>query len=496
MNSLRPVFLVVGMLMAILGVAMLAPALVDLVGGNTTAPVFLGAAATSVAIGLGLWASARGPQMDMGARQAILMTVAAWAALAVLGALPLYWSGITPTFTDAFFESMSGITTTGATVIVGLDGLPTGILFWRAILQWLGGLGIVVMAVAVLPMLQIGGMQLFKAEAFDTPEKILPRATQISGSITLIYVTLTIVCALLYAAAGMDLGDGVMHAMTTVATGGFSTKDASIGHFDNGAVETVAIVFMILGSLPFILFIQLLQGRARPLLTDSQVKLFLLLAVGFSLMIWFYRTSGAAGSPAPADLIGSTPEPASLAGLRQSAFNTISIMTGTGYASTDYEAWGPFATGFFFVIMFIGGCAGSTSCGIKVFRFQVLYQEFRQNVSQILFPHGVFVKRFNGRPIEASVSTAVMSFFFLYLISVAVLAVLLAATGLDTLTALSGAATAISNVGPGLGDTIGPTGNFHSLGTTAKWLMAGGMLLGRLEIFTVLVLVLPSFWRN
>ncbi len=496
MKSLRPVYLVIGMLMAILGAAMLAPAFVDLVGGNPTGMVFLGSAATSVVIGLGLWASARGPRAELGARQAILMTVGAWVALATLGALPLYWSGVTPTFTDAFFESMSGITTTGATVISGLDDLPTGILFWRAILQWLGGLGIVVMAVAVLPMLQIGGMQLFKAEAFDTPEKILPRATQISGSISLIYVTLTIACALSYAAAGMELGDGIMHAMTTVATGGFSTKDASIGHFDSAAVETVAIVFMILGSLPFILFIQLLQGRIQPFLTDSQVKLFLLLAAGFSLMIWFYRTSGAAGPPDPTALIATATDPASLAGFRQSAFNTISIMTGTGYASTDYETWGPFSTSFFFAIMFIGGCAGSTSCGIKIFRFQVLYQEFRQNISQILFPHGVFVKRFNGRPIEASVSTAVMSFFFLYLISVAVLAVLLSFTGLDTLTALSGAATAISNVGPGLGDTIGPTGNFQSLDATAKWLMAAGMLLGRLEIFTVLVLVLPSFWRD
>ncbi len=497
MINLRPVFLVVGMLMAILGAAMLAPAFVDLAGGEPTGPVFLGAAATSVVIGLGFWASARGPQGTLGARQAILMTVGAWVSLALLGALPLYWSGVTPTFTDAFFESMSGITTTGATVISGLDDLPTGILFWRAILQWLGGLGIIVMAVAVLPMLQIGGMQLFKAEAFDSPEKILPRATQISGSISLIYVTLTITCALLYAASGMELGDGIMHAMTTVATGGFSTKDASIGYFNSPAVEAVGIVFMILGSLPFILFIQLLQGRVRPFLRDSQVKLFLLLIVMLTLMLWFYRTSGAAGPLAPdlADTLGGA-SVASLAGLRQSAFNTISIMTGTGYASTNYEAWGPFATTFFFVIMFIGGCAGSTSCGIKIFRFQVLYQEFRQNISQILFPHGVFVKRFNGRPIEASVSTAVMSFFFLYLASVAVLAMLLSLTGLDTLTALSGAATAISNVGPGLGEIIGPNGNFQSLSVTAKWLLSAGMLLGRLELFTVLVLVLPSFWRN
>ena len=274
--------------MAILGVSMLAPAFVDFALGNPTWPVFIGAAAVGIAIGMGMWAAARGTTSELGARQAILMTVGSWVSLAALGALPFYWSGVTPSYTDAFFESMSGITTTGATVITGLDDLPTGILFWRAILQWLGGLGIIVMAVAVLPMLQIGGMQLFKAEAFDTVDKILPRATQISGSLTLIYAVLSATCALLYAAAGMDLTDAVMHAMTTVATGGFSSRDLSIGAFDSAQIEITAIVFMILGSLPFILFVQLTGGRIKPLLRDAQVRAFALTVTAFVLILWIY----------------------------------------------------------------------------------------------------------------------------------------------------------------------------------------------------------------
>ncbi len=482
MIDLRPVILVIGVFMAILGVSMLAPALVDFSLGNATWPVFIGAAAVSITIGLGLWASARGTTSQLSARQAILMTVGSWASLAALGALPFYWSGVTASYTDAFFESMSGITTTGATVITGLDNLPTGILLWRAILQWLGGLGIIVMAVAVLPMLQIGGMQLFKAEAFETPEKILPRATQISGSLTLVYAVLSAVCALLYASAGMGIADAVMHAMTTVATGGFSSKNLSIGAFGSAQIEMIAIVFMILGSLPFILFVQLSGGRIRPLLRDAQVRAFALTVTALVLTLWFYLA-----------LTGQQP---GLSGLRRAAFNLVSIMTGTGYASGDYESWGLFSTALFFIVMFIGGCAGSTACGIKIFRFQVLFQELRQQTARLIFPNGIFVKQFNGRPISEGVSSAVMSFFFLYLASFIVLAIALSLTGLDPLTAFSGAATAISNVGPGLGPVIGPTGNFSSLSDTAKWLLSAGMILGRLELFTVLVLLLPAFWRN
>ena len=480
--DLRPVILVIGVFLAILGVSMLAPTFVDFALGNPDWPVFLGAAAVGITIGLGLWASARGVTSQLSARQAILMTVGTWLSLAALGALPFYWSGVTPSYADAFFESMSGITTTGATVISGLDNLPTGILFWRAILQWLGGLGIIVMAVAVLPMLQIGGMQLFKTEAFDTADKILPRAAQISGSLTLVYAVLTATCALLYAVLGMDVADAVMHAMTTVATGGFSTKDDSLGHFKSAEIELTAILFMVLGSLPYIYFVQALRGQPAALLRDTQVRAFLKFLFVFTILIWAYK-----------DLTGLEP---GLNGMRHAAFNITSIMTGTGYATTDYEAWGLFASAVFFIVMFIGGCSGSTSCGIKIFRFQVLFQEMRQQSARLIFPNGIFIKQFNGRPIGEDVSSAVMSFFFLYLVSFIVLSIALSLTGLDPLTAFSGAATAISNVGPGLGPIIGPAGNFEPLSDTAKWLLSAGMILGRLELFTVLVLVLPAFWRG
>ncbi len=474
--------LVTGLLVATLGFAMLLPALVDIAADNDDWMIFASAGTMTMLVGLGLFAANRGIPKGLSTRQAMLMTVASWMALVAFGALPFHWSGIVPSYTDAFFESMSGLTTTGATVITGLDYAPPGILFWRGLLQWLGGLGIIVMAIAVLPMLQIGGMQLFKAEAFDTAEKILPRATQISTSITLVFIAMTGICAVAYMAGGMAADDAIIHAMTTVATGGFSSKDGSIGHFNSAAVEWIAIVFMVLGSIPFILYVQMLQGRFKPFFRDEQVKAFMSFLGVAVLAGWMMAHFSE-------NHIG-------LEGLRHAAFNVVSIVTGTGYASTDYGLWGPHAVAFFFIIMFVGGCAGSTSCGIKIFRFQVLIEGVRQHVSQVMYPNGVFRAHFNGKPIQDRVIASVMSFFFLFMASFVVLAILLRLTGLDTVSSLSGAGTALSNVGPGLGDIIGPSGNFQSLSDIQKWLLAAGMLLGRLELFTVLVLFLPRFWRS
>ncbi|MCP4316635.1 MAG: TrkH family potassium uptake protein [Hyphomicrobiales bacterium] len=474
--------LVAGILIATLGLAMLVPAVVDLAANNSDWVVFVASSLLTTLVGLSLFAATRGTPRGLSTRQALLMTSVSWIALVAFGALPFVWSGIVPTYTDAFFESMSGLTTTGATVITGLDNAPPGILFWRGLLQWLGGLGIIVMAIAVLPMLQIGGMQLFKAEAFDTAEKILPRATQISSSITLVFIGFTLACWILFLAAGMPANDAIIHAMTTVATGGFSTKDNSIGYFNSAAIDWITIVFMILGSIPFILYVQMLQGRLWPVFRDSQVRVFLGLLVIATIIAWLMAHLGEYH-------VG-------LDGLRYAAFNVVSITTGTGYATTDYGIWGPHAISFFFVIMFIGGCAGSTSCGIKIFRFQVLFEAIRQHINQVMYPHGIFRPKFNGRPIDQRVIASVMSFMFLYVISFGVIAFALILTGLDTTTALSGAGSAISNVGPGLGTVIGPAGNYASLNDTAKWTLAAGMLLGRLELFTIMVLLLPRFWRN
>ena len=478
----RPVVLVAGILVTTLGVAMLLPAIVDLAANNGDWVVFAAASMLTTLVGLSLFAATRGTPKGLSTRQALLMTVVSWLALVTFGALPFIWSGVVPSYTDAFFETMSGLTTTGATVINDLDTAPPGILFWRGLLQWLGGLGIIVMAIAVLPMLQIGGMQLFKAEAFDTAEKILPRATQISSSITLVFIAFTVLCCVLFLAAGMPIDDAVVHAMTTVATGGFSNKDSSIGYYDSAAIDWITIVFMILGSIPFILYVQMLQGRVKPFLIDSQVRVFLGLLVIATLIAWLMAHSGNYH-------IG-------LDGLRFAAFNVVSITTGTGYATTDYGLWGPHAISFFFVIMFIGGCAGSTSCGIKIFRFQVLFEAIRQHISQVMYPHGIFRPKFNGRPIDPRVIASVMSFMFLYVVSFGVIAMALIFTGLDTTTALSGAGSAISNVGPGLGTIIGPAGNYAPLNDTAKWVLSAGMLLGRLELFTIMVLFLPRFWRS
>ncbi|MEP3264976.1 MAG: TrkH family potassium uptake protein [Hyphomicrobiales bacterium] len=481
MIDLRPIILVVGVLSSFLGVAMFIPAIFDLVAGNDEWRIFVTAGLITILIGSGLYASARGDRPGLSLRQAFLMSVITWIVLGAFGALPFYWSNLIDGYTNAFFESISALTTTGATIMTGLDDAPPGILLWRAILQWIGGLGIIVMAVSVLPMLQVGGMQVFKAEAFDTAEKILPSATQISGIMTAVYSTLTLTCAISYSFAGMSPFDALVHAMTTVATGGFSTRDASIGAFENPMIDMVAVVFMILGSLPFLLYIKVMQGHGSALFKDSQVRTFLLTLLGFIAIITALQITGELHFGFDA--------------LRHAAFNVVSIMTGTGYATKDYVAWGPFSTAVFFLLMFVGGCAGSTSCGIKIFRWQVLFEDIKQHINSTVFPNGVFVKRFNGQILPDSVSIAVMGFFFLYMLCFAILAALLSLTGLDTITALSGAASAISNVGPGLGLIIGPDGHYGSLSDTAKWLLGAGMLLGRLELFTVLVLLSPAFWR-
>lgn len=480
--DIRPILLVVGMLLATLGSAMMIPAIVDLLNNSDDWQVFASSGGLTLLVGLGLFSSARGTSGGVSTRQAFVMTVVAWVAVSGFGALPFLWSGVVPSYTDAYFESLSGLTTTGATVIVGLDNAPTGILLWRGIMQWLGGLGVLVMAIAVLPMLQIGGMQIFKVEAFDTSDKILPRASQISGSITSIFIVLTFLCFLAYLAAGMTVLQAVVHAMTTVATGGFSTSDGSLGSFNSMAVDITASIFMVLGSIPFLLYVQLVRGNAKPLLRDTQVRTFLIVLALAIIIVW--------------NLEAISDVNPGLFRLVDAIFNVTSIITGTGFATDDYTLWGHGSVALFFAIMFIGGCAGSTSCGIKIFRFQVLFQDIRQHLYKIAYPNGMYVKKFNGKPLPNSVSAAVTSFFFLYIATFALSATALTITGLDMMTAISGAGSAISNVGPGLGNLIGPSGNYKSLNDAAKWILSATMLVGRLELFTVLILFFPSFWRR
>lgn len=482
MLDFRPVFFVIGILLTTLAVAMVLPAIADLAVKNPDWQVFLAASGLTLFVGGALIFTTRSRDMALGVRQAFVLTTASWLALTAFAALPFTFAELGLSYTDAFFEAMSGITTTGSTVVVGLDAAPPGILLWRALLQWLGGIGIIVMAVAVMPMLQVGGMQLFRTESSDRSEKVLPRAAQLANAIGAIYLALTLVCAAAYWFAGMSGFEALAHAMTTIATGGFSTQDASLSYFNSAAVDWIAVAFMIFGSLPFVLYLQAMRGRPLALWRDGQVRWFLSIAFfAVALMMVCYAS------------VHSDPF---WFGLRNAAFNTISIMTGTGYVTQPFDTWGGFAMPFFFIIMFIGGCAGSTTCGIKIFRIQVLYAIANVQMKKLLQPHGVFIPYYNRRPIPEGAATSVLSFLFLYVLVFAFLTAVLGVLGLDFVTALSGAATAISNVGPGLGEVIGPSGNFAPLPDTAKWALSAGMLLGRLELFTVLVLFAPAFWRD
>ena len=482
MIDFRPIAFVIGALLAVLGVTMMIPAFIDLAAGHRDWAGFAAGSFITLFFGVALSVSNNVAISKLSIRQAFLLTTLAWIALAAFSALPFAWSTLNMTYVDAFFEAMSGLTTTGATVITELDEAPPGILLWRALLQWLGGLGIIVMALAVLPMLQIGGMQLFRMESSDNSEKILPRATQLASSIFSLYLLLSLLCVIGYMLAGMNLFDAIAHSMTTISTGGFSTHDKSLGFFEGINVEIVCIIFMILGSLPFGLYLYAINGRVSRLLKDSQVQWFFIALSVFILMAWISQYDGKT-------MIGSGE-------FRKAAFNTVSIMTGTGYATHDYGGWSLFAECLFFCVMFVGGCAGSTSCGMKIFRFQVLAQTIGQRTFALIQPNGIYVPRYNGHPIDDRVSTAVMSFFFLFLACFGILTFLLGLYGLEPVTALSAAASALANVGPGLGEIIGPAGTFKPLPDGAKWLLSAGMLLGRLELFTVLVLFMPTFWRH
>ncbi len=481
MFDLRPVGYVIGLLVSILGATMSVPMLVDLAQGNGHWIVFLESGVLTILIGgLVALACANGVQEGLTIQQTFLLTTGVWIALPLFGALPMMLGASALNFTDAYFEAMSGLTTTGSTVISGLDDLPKGLNLWRGILQWLGGIGIIVVAMVFLPELRVGGMQIFRSEAFETMGKILPRATAIAAQISVIYVAITMACMLCYASLGMTVFDATMHALTTVSTGGFSSYDASFGTF-SGNMEYVASVFMILAALPFVRYVQLINGNLTSVLKDSQVRAFLatiavLVAISTVVLTTIFPHHWEKS-------------------MREALFNIVSIMSGTGYASVDYMTWGPFLITLFFFIGLIGGCAGSTACSIKIFRYQLLFASIKAQLRRIRSPHGVFVPRYAGRPIEADVLGSVISFFVFFVVSLGLVSVALALTGLDLTTSVSGAATALANIGPGLGDTIGPAGNFASLNDTAKWILSAAMLTGRLEIMAVYVIFTVHFWR-
>ncbi|SFK43590.1 TrkH family potassium uptake protein [Celeribacter marinus] len=482
MTDIRPVLYVIGVLVALLGLTMMVPMFVDIGFGRGEWQVFLKSGLITFVFGTALAISTQnGQKQGLSIQQMFLLTTVIWLILPIFGGIPFMLAEMDASVTDAFFEAMSGMTTTGSTVFSGLDNLPEGILLWRSMLQWFGGVGIIVVAMVFLPELKVGGMQVFRSEAFDTDGKVLPRAGEIASRISVVYVVLTAACFSAYVLVGMGPFDAVNHALTTLSTGGFSTRDASFGAFQ-GPAEYVSSLFMILASLPFVRFVQLMAGTAKPMWRDTQIHAYLgvisVLVAAFSVYRFVVDDDAFEHS------------------IREGLFNVTSIISGTGYASTDYQLWGAFPAVAFFFIGLVGGCAGSTACSVKVFRYQLLIASMTAQIRKIHSPHGVFTPRYQGQAVSEDVLSSVMAFFSFFIVTLGITAVLLAATGLDLVTAVSGAATAIACVGPGLGDIIGPSGNFSSLNDTAKWILAIAMLVGRLEVMSVFALFTIRFWRS
>ena len=483
MNSNKTVFFAIGVLLVILGASMLIPFFIQFIYDEKSS-TFLSSASVTAFIGILLVLTNLEDNRKLNLQQAFLLTTLSWLCIAIFGSIPFLLSNLNLSFVDAFFESMSGITTTGSTILTNPEFAPKSILIWRAILQWLGGIGVIVMAITILPLLNVGGMQLFKSDQMsDTTEKILPKTSEITLIISIIYLTLTFVCGIAYWGAGMNIFDSIAHAMTTIATGGFSTYSDSIGHFENAKIEIISIIFIILGSMPFIAYLKFIKGDKKIFFKDNQIKGLIYILI-FSILLMFLY------------LIISSSEYSFLENLRISTFNVVSVLSGTGYVTTDFGLWGKFPLIFFLFLMFIGGCAGSTTCGIKIFRFQILGRFIINQIKKLLYPHGIFSIKYNDQKISNTFIYSIITFIFLYFFIFFILAALLSINGLDFTTAISGSASAISNVGPGLGDIIGPNGNFSSLPNFSKLSLSLGMLLGRLELFAVLVLFFPSFWKN
>ena len=481
MNNNKTVFFAIGVLLIILGAFMLIPFFVQFIYDEKNS-AFLSAASVTAFIGILLVLTNLEENKKLNLQQAFLLTTLSWLSIAIFGCIPFLLSNLNLSFVDAFFESMSGITTTGSTIITYLDNAPKSILIWRAILQWLGGIGIIVMAITLMPIMNVGGMQLLKVSSSDASEKILPKTKEITIRIIIIYLVLTFLCAFFYKIFGMEFFDSLTHSMTTIATGGFSNYNDSIGHFNNFKIEITSMIFIILGSIPFIAYIKYLSGKKNIFYTDTQIKSFIKIIFFFKFNLFLYLT-----------LFNKS---FSTVSLRSISFNVISILTGTGYVTTNFDSWGNFPLIYFLILMFIGGCAGSTTCGIKIFRVQILYLFLKNQLKKIIYPRGIFVIKYDNNNVNEKFMASIISFIYLYIIIFFIIAALLSLSGLDFTTSISGAATSISNVGPGLGDLIGPNGNFSQLPDFSKWVLSLGMILGRLELFAILVLFLPSFWQK
>jgi len=475
---------ILGVLLGIFSVTHLTPLLVSVIYNDGNSTPFLLSFSVTLFTGLLLWAPNRGLNKDLRYRDGFLVVVLFWTVLATFGALPfIFATQHSLSITDAFFESMSGLTTTGGTILVNLDQQPVSTLYYRQQLQWLGGMGIVVLAVAIMPMLGIGGMQLYQAE---TPgpmkdSKLTPRITESAKALWYIYLGITVACFIAYWAAGMSLFDAIGHAFSTVAIGGFSTHDASLGYFDSALIEGIAMIFMLIASANFSLhFLAWRNKTMTPYAKDSEYRFFLLVVGSASLFLVLL-------------LMGQNVFDTPLDALRSGLFHMISIFTTTGFTSGGF-AWWPGALPVMLILFsFMGGCAGSTAGGMKVMRMQIMYKQGRKEIVRLVHPNAVLSIKTGGQVISEKVINTVMAFFSMYMLCFAATGFALCLVGLDWVTAFSAAAACLNNLGPGLGLVAD---NYAQINDAAKWILAFAMLLGRLELFTLLVLFTTTFWRD
>lgn len=482
MKLLGPTLLILGAILNILALFMLVPLALSITYDSDNQLAFFSSATVTSLVGILFLLNGKKSRIDyMQPRQVFLITTVAWAGVSLFSALPFMFIDHPLSLADSVFEAVSGVTSTGSSVMVGLDDLPKDILLWRSMLNWIGGVGIIGMAIAVLPFLRVGGMRLFKTESSDWSDKAMPRAQSLMAMIIYSYILLSLICGVAFWLAGMDVFNAINHAMTTVSTGGFSTSDSSFSQFNSPLIHWVAIVFMLAGAFPFVLFVRLLVNKKWGLLNDTQVR-GLLLIVGLTTLLLTAQL-----------IITDQMEP--FQALTMACFNVVSVITTTGFASGDYQLWGSLALIVFFFATFVGGCSGSTTGGIKVFRLQIFAGLVKEQIMTAIHPRAIISRRYNNRLISSEIIASSISYMFLMTACLVVIALILAMTGLDLVTSFTGSATALMNVGPGLGPVIGPTGNFSSLSDTAKWALSVGMLLGRLEFLTILVLFTPAFWR-
>ncbi len=476
----RPVLFLIGIFLSVMALSMAIPLLTDLYAQNDDWKAFFVCMVITAFFGGSLILSNGGKDFSLNVRQIFFLTVSSWFVICTFAALPFSLSTIDMNTVDAFFEAVSGLTTTGASVIADVESVSPGILIWRSILQWLGGVAIIVMALSVMPFLKVGGMQLFQSASADS-NKALPRAAKLATSLIMIYISLSLICAAFYIFAGMTPFDGFNHAMTTISTGGFSTKNASLGHYQSLPVEMVATFFMALSGLPFVLFLWVLRGNTKAIKRDTQVRVYLFTIAAAAILLALCLS-----------MLNHVP---AFKAAKDAVFTTISLMTGTGYYISDFSIWGGYANAILIFLMVIGGCAGSTTCGIKIFRFQILYEITQTQMRKLIFPSGVFTPQFNGQALSQETAISVMSFFFAFAVLYAMGVLALSFIGLDLLTSLSAISATLANVGPGLGPTIGPEGSFQELPESAKWILAIFMIIGRLEILPVLVIFSKHFWK-